>query len=97
MTSHEFYRLNAEDCLRKAANDDAGKPLWATLARSATRRVVSAPYPSSMRQWTVASTITARVAARCSARVWRRPDVTSPSLILRAHATVPFADQPIDE
>jgi hypothetical protein len=34
MTSHEFYRLNAEDCLRKAADDDAGKPLWATLARS---------------------------------------------------------------
>jgi hypothetical protein len=34
MTSNEFYRLNAEDCLRKAADDDAGKPLWATLARS---------------------------------------------------------------
>jgi hypothetical protein len=34
MTSNDFYRLNAEDCLRKAADDDAGKPLWATLARS---------------------------------------------------------------
>ena len=34
MTSNEFYRLNAEDCLRKAADDEGGKPLWATLARS---------------------------------------------------------------
>lgn len=36
MTSIEFYRLNAEECLRKVADDKAehDKPLWATLARS---------------------------------------------------------------
>jgi hypothetical protein len=36
MSSNEYYRTNAEDCLRmaQAARDDRDKPFWLNLAQS---------------------------------------------------------------